>query len=141
MYECAEGFVTKEIHMFYKYFIIAIIIMGVAMYFGGQYAWGVITEQQASIAALKADIDTAKQANEQLSTAIEDARLERDFIQGNMQSVNTKLNEFAEQSQEIDKVLSRHDLTYLASQKPGLIETRVNKGTQSVFDKLEGLAL
>ena len=49
-----------------------------------------------------------------------------------------------EKNQEIQKEMSRyldifkrHNLTKLAAAKPGLIETRINKGTKNVFDSIE----
>ena len=35
--------------------------------------------------------------------------------------------------------LQKHDLTRLSHQKPGMIEKRINNGTQKVFDSLESL--
>ena len=37
----------------------------------------------------------------------------------------------------LERVLRSHDLTALAKAKPGLIEKRINDGTQKVFDDLE----
>ena len=34
-------------------------------------------------------------------------------------------------------IFKRHNLTKLAKAKPGLIETRANKGTKDVFDSIE----
>ncbi|MDB4726390.1 hypothetical protein OAF54_03045, partial [bacterium] len=34
-------------------------------------------------------------------------------------------------------IFARHNLTKLAAAKPGLIETRVNRGTKDVFDSIE----
>lgn len=39
-----------------------------------------------------------------------------------------------EKSNELRETLAKHDLEYLASMKPGLIESRINKGTASVFN-------
>lgn len=44
-----------------------------------------------------------------------------------------------EKEQEIQRYLSifaRHDLNKLAAAKPGLIETRVNKGTRELFETI-----
>jgi len=35
--------------------------------------------------------------------------------------------------------LQKHDLTRLSYRKPGLIEKRINNGTQNIFDSLESL--
>lgn len=42
-----------------------------------------------------------------------------------------------ENSQKLGKMLAKHDLVYLTMQKPGLIETRMNKGTAKLFRSLE----
>jgi hypothetical protein len=36
-------------------------------------------------------------------------------------------------------IFERHDLNYLAKKKAGLIETRINAGTQKAFDSIENL--
>ena len=65
--------------------------------------------------------------------------LEKDFA---LQTQS--LNELTARSQEIQQemnryldIFKRHNLTKLAAAKPGLIETRVNKGTKDVFDSIE----
>ena len=54
------------------------------------------------------------------------------------------LLEIQARNQEIEQEMSRyldifkrHDLTRLAAAKPGLIQTRINKGTTDVFDSIE----
>jgi hypothetical protein len=42
----------------------------------------------------------------------------------------------AEMQRYLD-IFKRHDLAKLAAAKPGLIETRVNKGTKDVFESIE----
>ena len=37
------------------------------------------------------------------------------------------------------KKLQRHDLTKLATVKPGLVETRINDATKQIFDDLESI--
>ena len=51
-----------------------------------------------------------------------------------LQSKNQEIE--AEMSRYLD-IFKRHDLTKLAIAKPGMIETRVNKGTKDVFDSIE----
>lgn len=58
----------------------------------------------------------------------------------NLNDLNTKLSESRKRSQELAKLLAEHDLKYLASQKPGLIENRANRATAKVFDELEELS-
>ena len=52
----------------------------------------------------------------------------------NLQSKNQQIE--AEMSRYLD-VFKRHNLTKLAIAKPGLLETKVNRGTKDVFDTIE----
>tara|TARA_R100000700_G_C3091029_1_gene92379 strand:+ start:118 stop:513 length:396 start_codon:yes stop_codon:yes gene_type:complete len=52
----------------------------------------------------------------------------------NLQSKNQQIE--AEMNRYLD-IFKRHNLTKLAKAKPGLIETRANKGTKDVFDSIE----
>tara|TARA_R110002020_G_scaffold424276_2_gene633442 strand:- start:745 stop:1140 length:396 start_codon:yes stop_codon:yes gene_type:complete len=52
----------------------------------------------------------------------------------NIQSRNQKIE--AEMNRYLD-IFKRHNLTKLASAKPGLLEPRVNNGTKNVFDSIE----
>jgi len=52
----------------------------------------------------------------------------------NLQSKNQQIE--AEMGRYLD-IFKRHNLTKLAKAKPGLIETRANKGTKDVFDSIE----
>jgi hypothetical protein len=51
-----------------------------------------------------------------------------------IQSRNQEIEQ--EMSRYLD-IFKRHNLTKLASAKPGLIEPRINKGTKDVFDSIE----
>ena len=52
----------------------------------------------------------------------------------NMQSRNAQIE--AEKAEYLD-IFRRHNLNKLAEAKPGLIETRINKGTAAVFGDIE----
>jgi hypothetical protein len=52
----------------------------------------------------------------------------------NLQSKNQEIE--AEMNRYLD-IFKRHNLTKLAKAKPGLIETRANKGTKDVFNSIE----
>ena len=51
-----------------------------------------------------------------------------------MQSRNQEIE--AEMSRYLD-IFRRHDLSKLASARPGLIEPRINNGTKEVFESIE----
>ena len=47
--------------------------------------------------------------------------------------------EIRKQSLRVAEIFSKHDLDKLAAAKPGLIETRINNGTEAVLDELRGI--
>ena len=53
--------------------------------------------------------------------------------------MNSTLIYKEEYRNELISKLQKHDLTRLSHQKPGMIEKRINNGTQKVFDSLESL--
>lgn len=71
---------------------------------------------QETINQMQTDIMVNQQRAEELSGRIREAEVYQD---------------------ELVAKLRRHNLTMLTEQKPGLIETRVNKATKELFDGLE----
>ena len=75
-----------------------------------------------------------------IQTQTETIRRIEENIQKTQESLNklTKKNQQYEQEQaEYLDVFRRHSLAQLASAKPGLVEKRVNNGTQEVFNAIE----
>lgn len=67
-----------------------------------------------------------------------------DSLQKNMAKTAEALQAQTKRNQEIEAeaqrylaIFARHDLSKLAAAKPGLIETRINKGTANVFKTIE----
>ena len=65
-------------------------------------------------------------------------------IEENIEKTKESLNKLTKQNQQYEQeqaeyldIFRRHNLAQLASAKPGLVEKRVNKGTQEVFDAIE----
>jgi len=54
-----------------------------------------------------------------------------------LQQIQLKSQEIQKEMNRYIDIFKRHDLTKLASAKPGLIEPRINKGTKDVFDSIE----
>ena len=87
---------------------------------------------------------TLKENNVKLELAVEEQKEAMEAIkksyetQGkallNMQSRNAQIE--AEKAEYLD-IFRRHNLNKLAEAKPGLIETRINKGTSAVFGDIE----
>lgn len=75
-----------------------------------------------------------------IQTQTETIRRIEENIQKTQESLNklTKKNQQYEQEQaEYLDIFRRHSLAKLASAKPGLVEKRVNNGTQEVFNAIE----
>jgi len=87
---------------------------------------------------------TLKENNVKLELAVEEQKEAMEAIkksyetQGkallNMQSRNAQIE--AEKAEYLD-IFRRHNLNKLAEAKPGLVETRINKGTAAVFGDIE----
>jgi type II secretory pathway pseudopilin PulG len=73
-------------------------------------------EQEKAMSALKADFDLQ-------STSLLD-------MQTKNQEIQIEMNRYLD-------IFKRHNLTKLAAAKPGLIESKANKGTKEVFDGIE----
>ena len=95
---------------------------------------------------LKANLEIAKANVAKLEVAVETSEASLALLKKD----NAKLNKLADQlnidlkkseeyGDELRATLNKHNLTHLANKKPGLIEKRINNGTQKVFDSLESL--
>jgi len=58
----------------------------------------------------------------------------------NITELQTKSNKAEEEARTLTSILLRHDLERLSYAKPGLIQTRINKGTNQVILDLEALS-
>jgi Tfp pilus assembly protein PilO len=116
---------------------ILLIILLFSTVAGGGYFY--YTDTQATIAQLREN-------NAQLKVAVEDNQRTIDTLQETAarnqvlsDELQAKLNESEESRNRLIEVFGKHDLTRLALKKPGLIETRVNNGTQKAFDDIESI--
>lgn len=104
---------------------------------GGGYFY--YKDTQATIRQLEAN-------NVQLKIVAEDNQRTIETLQENAERSNeltSQLNEQLQQSEirrnELINTFRRHDLTNLTMKKPGLIEKRVNRGTEKAFDDIESI--
>lgn len=111
---------------------------------GGAFGYIYYNQTQTTIAELKVEI----LSKQNLLTAYETREAEQEktiqALQDNLQKTTEALNTMSSRNQEIEKemnrymaIFARHDLAKLAAAKPGLIETRINKGTSDVFRTIE----
>ena len=111
---------------------------------GYAYHTTVVSQKDAVIARLEANAVTLKENAMRLETAFEREQAARERSEQNLQFQLKAVGDLTEKNnamqQEMDGYLSifkRHDMTRLARAKPGLIEPRINKGTQAVFRSIE----
>ena len=54
-------------------------------------------------------------------------------------ALNDKITEVNKSKDELQKKLAKHDMNFLAVEKPKLIERIINKGSMGVLDEIENL--
>ena len=111
---------------------------------GYAYHTTVVSQKDAVIARLETNAVTLKENAVRLETAFEKEKAARERSEQNLQTQLKAVGELTEKANamqaEMDDYLSifkRHNLTKLARAKPGLIEPRINNGTQEVFRAIE----
>jgi len=109
-----------------QFFIAIILVLGIA-------SWYLFSENQTltfNNLQLKVAIEQQEDAIEAIKVAYEK---QGDSLNG---MINKNAQIEAEKNRYMD-VFKRHNLNKLAIVKPGLLETKVNKGTKNVFDTIE----
>ena len=111
---------------------------------GYAYHTTVVSQKDATIARLETNAVTLKENATRLEQAFESEKAARERSEQNLQVQLKAVGELTEKNTamqaEMDDYLSifkRHNLTKLARAKPGLIEPRINNGTQKVFRAIE----
>ena len=111
---------------------------------GYAYHTTVVSQKDTIIARLEGNAVTLKENAMRLETASESEKAARERSENNLQAQLQAVGELTEKNTamqaEMDDYLSifkRHNLTKLARAKPGLIEPRINNGTQEVFRAIE----
>ena len=102
--------------------------------FGAKYYYDSTQATIQRLSAEKAILDTALEQQTASINAMQE-QMERQNelnteLQANLQEANSGLNEMRSK-------FARHDLTRLSIAKPGLIQTRINNGTDEVFREIE----
>ena len=109
-----------------QFFIAIILVLGIA-------SWYLFSENQTltfNNLQLKVAIEQQEDALESIQQAYEK---QGDSLNG---MINKNAQIEAEKNRYMD-VFKRHNLNKLAIVKPGLLESKVNKGTKNVFDTIE----
>ena len=116
---------------------VILIVMGAAgyVYYG---------QTQRALAAKDAELQTQKNLLNAFEVREAEQQKTIDALQNNLQKTTESLNKLSTRNAEIEAeaqrylaIFARHNLAKLAAAKPGLIETRINKGTSDVFRTIE----
>lgn len=114
------------------------ILLIMLLTFGG-LGYLYYTDTQERLAQLRennARLEIAAQTSQDTITKLQQDAAQ--FEAANTQ-LRSQLNEAEAYSDDLQAKLRNHNLTVLTAQKPGLIETRVNKATARLFDDMEKL--
>ena len=93
-------------------------------------------ERIATLHKNNAKMEVVQQQNEVVMKSLTSEATRLNDLNFNLQG---KLDDAENYKNELIVKLQKHNLTRLSYQKPGLIERRINNGTQKVFDSLESL--
>lgn len=119
-------------------FYIAIVVMGLVggAVYGAKYYYDTTQNTIAALRENNVKLEVANETNQatinQLTNDARVAREQNTQLQSSLQAAE-------EYKDELVRKLQKHDLSRLSVRKPGLIERRINDGTEKVFDDLENL--
>jgi hypothetical protein len=118
--------------------LILILLIGGA----GGYVYHLNTER--TMAEMRAELVTSQNMISAFETREAEQVKTIEALQNNLQKTTEALNTMSTKNAEIEaeaqrylSIFARHNLSKLAAAKPGLIETRINKGTSDVFRTIE----
>jgi len=102
-------------------------------------AWFYVTSTKATIEELTANNALLESIAEQNKETVRQLRQDITNEQAAIVVLNEALQRSEDSREELIRIYRKHDLTRLATAKPGLIEKRINDGTAKVFDDLESI--
>ena len=118
----------------YMLIFVLAIIGGVGY---GAYAYYQDTQQRiATLQQNNAKLETVAKQNETTINSLQESQEKFATLNNELQ---TKLNLALTYGDDLRKKLHKHDLTRLSIKKPGLIEKRINDGTNKLFDSIESI--
>jgi|TARA_S200002703_G_scaffold14710_1_gene12616 hypothetical protein len=109
-----------------KVFIGIIVVLGLSTY--------LLWSENSKLSALNQAFELR---DKEQKLAIESLQNDFTLQTEGLQQIQLRSQEIQKEMNRYIDIFKRHDLTKLASAKPGLIEPRINKGTKDVFDSIE----
>lgn len=111
--------------------LIGIIIAGVGVgYFYYTSTQATLQQQAALITAFEVKNQIQENTINQLESSIKYQAEQLNELSASNAAAEAELNRYM-------SIFSRHDLTRLAAARPGLIQTRINNGTNDVFRSIK----
>lgn len=117
--------------------IIAWALSGVMLAGLGTGAYIYYKTTKATIEKQRMEIMALTLANAEQEKTILRQKNEARVNERNNSALQVRLQESEEYQDDLLDILHKHDLTNLASKKPGMIEKRINEGTRNVFSDIE----
>ena len=117
-----------------RYFLIGTIVASLV---GGAYVY--VYWQSSEIQTLTKDNVRLTEVAERNASAVRSMKVQVAKQRAENKELEAALNKSEETREEMLRIFRDHDLTNLATQKPGLIEKRINDGTRKAFDDLESI--
>ena len=112
--------------MMSKVLIGIIVVLGLSSY--------LLWNENSKLSALNQAFELR---NQEQKLAIESLQNDFTLQTDSLLQIQSRNQEIEQEMSRYLDIFKRHNLTKLASAKPGLIEPRINKGTKDVFDSIE----
>lgn len=104
---------------------------------GGAAGYYYYNTTQAEMIELRSLNQAYEMKFEQQEEAMQALQADFELQTKGLQEMQMKSQEIQQEMNRYLDIFKRHNLTKLAAAKPGLIETKANKGTKEVFDGIE----
>jgi len=118
------------------YMLIMVVGLVGGVVYGGYYYYKDTQSRIQTLTENNAKIMAAKAAQDNTINALIEDREKFDELNKELQTKLDKANDY--KNTLIDK-LRKHDLAKLSMKKPGLVEKKINRGTEKLFRSLESL--
>ena len=120
------------------YILIAVIGLVSGVVYGGIYYY---KDTQSRIQILTENSAKLEMVAEEQTNTIDVLIQDREKFQQLNNELQTNLNKANNYKDVLIGKLRKHNLLKLSLQKPGLVEKKINNGTQKLFDSLEKLTI
>jgi|TARA_B110000967_G_C18801019_1_gene518455 uncharacterized protein YneF (UPF0154 family) len=118
------------------YMLIVVVGLVGGVVYGGYYYYKDTQSRIQTLTENNAKVMAAKAAQDQtINTLIAD----REKFDKLNKELHVKLEKANEYKDTLINKLRKHDLAKLSMQKPGLVEKKINRGTENLFRSLENL--